>query len=410
MAVIATPSTSTRFTENGVAPNSTIASPSGGGLSVAEVTDATDMTVVDDLTVGETGSTGATLTVITKNANAFDVGRQGATAPAFKVDSSATSSATGIEVVSAAAASGVTLRAISSGTNENLAVDAKGSGTITLGGTSTGAIALSRAATALAVNITSASANALTAGRQGTTAPAFNVDAATASSATGVEIVAAAAAGGVSLRAISSGTDEAIAFNAKGAGAIAIGSVSTGAVTITPATTVTGALTPTGGVVAAGGFAYVPSGIHTGGITARVSTDGTDATPSVTETYVAVVSIPANATVTGISIFNGSATGSGNVTAFLANSTGTVVASSASTAISGTDVFQRVPLSSTYDAKGPATYYVATQYGNTSSRFNTHAFGDFRVGKITSTVYGTLVSFTPPTTFTADLGPIASLY
>lgn len=176
------------------------------------------------------------------------------------------------------------------------------------------------------------------------------------------------------------------------------------------AMTVRGVITPTGGIGSAGGFTVTATSCHTGGISARVNTDGTDATPSVTETYVCEVRVPSNVTLTGISIFNGSATGSGNVTVFLADSTGTVVASSASTAISGTDVYQRVAFTGTYAAKGPATFYVATQYNNTSSRFNTHVFGDFCAGKITSTVYGTLVSFTPPGTFTTGLGPIATLY
>lgn len=48
------------------------------------------------------------------------------------------------------AGSGVGMAVVSSGTNENLTIDAKGSGTITVGGTSTGAITLSRAVTAAA--------------------------------------------------------------------------------------------------------------------------------------------------------------------------------------------------------------------------------------------------------------------
>lgn len=184
-----------------------------------------------------------------------------------------------------------------------------------------------------------------------------------------------------------------------------------GAVSIARSTlTVSGAITPTGGVAAAAGFTMSPKLFHSGGMPARVSTDGTDATPSVTETYVVAVNILANCTVTGVAQMNGSATGSGNITVFLADSTGTVLASSATTAISGTDAYQRVPFSSTYAAKGPATYFIAVQYDNTSTRFNTHVFGDFPAGKITSTVYGTLVSFTAPSTFTTGLGPIASLY
>lgn len=104
--------------------------------------------------------------------------------------------------------------------------------------------------------ITSSGASALAVGRQGATAPALKVDASTASSATGVEVVAAAAAGGVNVRAISSGTDENLTINAKGAGTIGIAPTSTGAVTITPATTVTGVLTATAGVTSPAGATW----------------------------------------------------------------------------------------------------------------------------------------------------------
>lgn len=185
-----------------------------------------------------------------------------------------------------------------------------------------------------------------------------------------------------------------------------------GAVSIARSTlAVSGAITPTGGIAAAGGFSALPHLIHTGGRQAILSTDGTDTTPVVTETYWAQIFVPCNVSGTGISIFNGSATGSGNVTGYIMDSTGTQVATTASTAISGTDAFQRVAWTGGPIAlKGPATYFLATQYNNTSSRFNTHLFGDFPAGKVTSTVYGTFASFTPATTFTASLGPYASLY
>src|SRR3990167_8177939 len=95
---------------------------------------------------------------------------------------------------------------------------------------------------------TSASANALTVGLAGATNPAFQVDASTASSATGLKVKSAAAAAGVALSVVSSGTNEALTIDAKGSGTIGIGATSTGAVTITPATAITGALTANGAV------------------------------------------------------------------------------------------------------------------------------------------------------------------
>jgi hypothetical protein len=169
------------------------------------------------------------------------------------------------------------------------------------------------------------------------------------------------------------------------------------------------AIVPTGGVGAAGGFSVSPRNWATGGLPARISTDGTDTTPVITETYIAEVFVPANATLTGIALFNGSAV-SGNVKVGLANSAGAVVASSASTAQSGTDAYQRIAFSTAYAAVGPATYYVLLQVDNTTARFNSHTFGNFGAAKKTGEVYGTLTTITPPTTFTTALGPIASLY
>ena len=87
------------------------------------------------------------LLIASSAATALSVGLNGSTNPAFNIDASTGSSATGINIASAAATAGVALSVLSSGTNENLTVDAKGSGTITLAGTSTGAITLTRATT-----------------------------------------------------------------------------------------------------------------------------------------------------------------------------------------------------------------------------------------------------------------------
>lgn len=68
--------------------------------------------------------------------------------------------------------------------------------------------------------VTSTSANAIAVGRQGTTNPAFNVDASASNSATGVNIAAAAAGSGATLSVLSSGTDENLTISPKGAGTL----------------------------------------------------------------------------------------------------------------------------------------------------------------------------------------------
>lgn len=88
--------------------------------------------------------TSGRITATSTNAAAFAVGRQGSTNPVLQVDASASTVVTGLKVTGAAAAAGAALAVISSGTNEALTIDAKGSGTITLNGTGTGNITTPR--------------------------------------------------------------------------------------------------------------------------------------------------------------------------------------------------------------------------------------------------------------------------
>lgn len=152
-----------------------------------------------------------------------------------------------------------------------------------------------------------------------------------------------------------------------------------------------------------------PRNMHTGGNPASVSTDFTDATPATTETYIAEVFVPVTVTLTGIAVFNGSDV-TGNTAVALANADGTVVASSAATAGSGTDAYQRIPFTTPYTAVGPATYYVLRQQSSTTARYNAHTIGNFGASKKTGETFGTFTTITPPTTFTTALGPVASLY
>ncbi len=115
-----------------------------GGLNTETAVDfsgAVSVALPAGTTIG--GQTVVALGTITSNsAQAFAVGRNGATNPVFNVDDSTSSAATGITVKGAAAAAGVAITTISSGTNENMTIDAKGSGTLTLNGTATGAVVL----------------------------------------------------------------------------------------------------------------------------------------------------------------------------------------------------------------------------------------------------------------------------
>ncbi len=97
-----------------------------------------------DTSIG--GSAVSALGVITSSsANALSVGRQGTTTPALNVTCNVSTCVTGINITARAAAAGVDLAVTSSGTDENLRIDAKGAGTVTINGTGTGAIILARA-------------------------------------------------------------------------------------------------------------------------------------------------------------------------------------------------------------------------------------------------------------------------
>lgn len=91
--------------------------------------------------------------------------------------------------------------------------------------------------------VTSASANALTVGLNGATNPVLQIDASIGGQAAGLRIIGGATGGGAALSVIDSGSNSPLSLNAKGTGVIAIGNVSTGAVTITPALTLSAALT-----------------------------------------------------------------------------------------------------------------------------------------------------------------------
>jgi hypothetical protein len=92
-----------------------------------------------------------TLVINGTGANALAVGPNGTTNPAFNVDNSTASAATGLNIKAAAAGGGVAESVLSSGTNESWTMNAKGSGSIIIGNTSTGIVVLGRGAASAVV-------------------------------------------------------------------------------------------------------------------------------------------------------------------------------------------------------------------------------------------------------------------
>ena len=186
-----------------------------------------------------------------------------------------------------------------------------------------------------------------------------------------------------------------------------------GNLTVGGTSTFTGAATNTGGVAAAGGFTASPRLIGTcgtNGAAVAATSAFTNQIPVITEVYIAEVFVPVNVTVTGVANLNGTVA-SGNVKVGLFNSAGALMATSASTASSGTTAYQLVPFTAPLAVIGPATYYVGTFYDNTTVRGTTFTSGSCGASKQTGQTYATgFTAITPPTTFTTALGPVANLY
>lgn len=183
----------------------------------------------------------------------------------------------------------------------------------------------------------------------------------------------------------------------------------TGAATVSTTLGVTGATTLTGGIV--GGTPY-----NCGTWTVNTATSGTDTACSNGTAYVGTVRIPANCTVTGIQYLVGSVGGTDSVVASLHSAAGAVLANSAlAGATVGTAAqVQQVAFTSPYAAVGPQTVFVALTFnGNTAKFRSVPAYcnaGNGVIGNGVTQTFGTAASFTPPTTFTADKVPVASLY
>lgn len=183
-------------------------------------------------------------TITSTSANAFSVGPAGTTNPTFNVDASTASAADGIDIVGLASGSGATVAVITPGTNSPLKIDAAGSGTISLGSISTGAVVVGGATSHSPLQVSSTSASALVVGRQGSTNPVLKVDASTGTVITGLSIKGAATTNGIALLALDTNANTGFTLDAKGTGAVNINTLSAtaGAVTLGNTTSLAGAV------------------------------------------------------------------------------------------------------------------------------------------------------------------------
>lgn len=142
------------------------------------------------------------------------------------------------------------------------------------------------------------------------------------------------------------------------------------------------------------------------------TTSGTNTTPTNKRVQVTAIMLPANVLVTGISYLIGDVGGTDSVIAMLFNAAGAVLATSAlaGTTVGTTATMQHLALTAAYTAKGPGLYFIGIQMNGTTARMRTQTFGDHPTMISNQTTFGTPEAITPPTTFTADYGPVVMTY
>lgn len=121
---------------------------------------------------------------------------------------------------------------------------------------------------------------------------------------------------------------------------------------------------------------------------------------------------PPNTIVTGVDVLLGSVGGSNNLIVELHDSTGALVATSATAGVlAGTaNTWQRIPFTVPYSAPA-GTYYIAVQVNGFTMRLS--AYNSPQSPHLTGSVAGTFGAggpITPPTTYTAGVGPAVQIY
>lgn len=139
---------------------------------------------------------------------------------------------------------------------------------------------------------------------------------------------------------------------------------------------------------------------------------GTDAAHVNGTIYYSEIVVPTRRTVTGIGVLNGTTVGTNNLIAALYDAAGALVANTAlaGTLGAGADTFQEIALTAPVTIE-PGRYFVATQANGTTHQTQKIATATYlnATGSVAG-AFGTLPAITPPTTTTADVGPVAYLY
>jgi hypothetical protein len=176
-------------------------------------------------------------------------------------------------------------------------------------------------------------------------------------------------------------------------------------------TAFTGAITTTGGVTPTSAPKFITT-VPIGSV--AYGSFGTDTATADNKTvYLINVFVPCNTTLTGGAKLNGTAH-TDKLCYYLFNNAGTKVAQTAAagTASATNDVFQEIAFTATYAAVGPANYWLGVQANGATakSRLVAASTAKLLAGEVAGTSFGAETSVVPPTTFTANTGPIGYLY
>lgn len=142
-------------------------------------------------------------------------------------------------------------------------------------------------------------------------------------------------------------------------------------------------------------------------IVTSIATIGLATSASANSLWISEVFIDRTVLLTGIGILTGSVA-AGNSIVGLYDTSGNLVASSASTANSGTGAFQEFSFSTTYTAKGPGRYFISVMTNNGNHIIRTISPADPSVLTTVALQGGFALpaTITVPTTATSGAGPI----
>ena len=142
---------------------------------------------------------------------------------------------------------------------------------------------------------------------------------------------------------------------------------------------------------------------------------GTNTADVAAKVFIASLQLPVDKAITGIGCLQGGTATTDKTIFALYNSSGTLLANSAlaGTTLSGASTFQRQAFV-TAVTEPAGLYYVSVQGNGTAAgaiaTIAASTYLQVATGSVTGGAFGTLPAITPPTTFTADVGPICYVY